>query len=111
MLLIQLIFSEDKGNVINKNRFLDDYTGNELILPKKNPKPEDYEQIFQGNTNDDFKIGITVTKKSLKVSVIGAHCTFPRFPLPGFSLFGSEIIFYPITFPELNHHLQVSNLL
>lgn len=69
MLLIQLILSEDKGNVINKTRFLEDYTGNELIFPKKNPKPEDYEQTFQGNTSDDFKIGITVTKKSLKVSM------------------------------------------
>lgn len=69
MLLIKLILSEDKGNVMNKNRFLEDYTGNELIFPKKNPKPEDYEEIFHGNTSDDFKIGITVTKKSLKVSI------------------------------------------
>lgn len=69
MLLIKLILSEDKGNVMNKIRFFEDYTGNELILPKKNPKPEDYEQIFQGNTSDDFKIGITVTKKSLKVRI------------------------------------------
>lgn len=68
LLLIQFFLSEDKGNVINKTRFLEEYTGNELILPKKNPKPEDYEHIFQGNTSDDFKIGITVTKKSLKVS-------------------------------------------
>lgn len=68
MFIIQLILSEDKGNVINKNRFVEDYTGNEILFPKKNPKPEDYEQIFQGNTNDDFKIGMTITKKSIKVS-------------------------------------------
>lgn len=68
-ILIQLILSEDKGNVINKNRFIEDYTGNELFIPKKNPKPEDYEHIFQGNTSDDFKIGITFTRKSLKVSL------------------------------------------
>nr|CAI5821826.1 unnamed protein product [Callosobruchus analis] len=66
-MLIDLILPEDKGNVMNKNRFMDEYTGNELYLPKKNPKPEDYEQTFQGNSNDDFKIGITVTKKSLKL--------------------------------------------
>ncbi|CAH1992896.1 unnamed protein product [Acanthoscelides obtectus] len=66
-LLIDLILPEDKGNVMNKNRFLADYTGNELYLPKKNPKPEDYEQTFQGNSSDEFKMGITVTKKSLKL--------------------------------------------
>lgn len=67
-MLIDLVLPEDKGNVMNKSRFIDDFTGNELILPKKNPKPEDYEKLFCGNTGDDFKIGITVTKKSLKVN-------------------------------------------
>ncbi|CAG9860457.1 unnamed protein product [Phyllotreta striolata] len=66
-IIIDLILAEDNGNVMNKKRFLDDYTGNELFISKKNPKPEDYEQIFQGNTSDDFKIGITVTKKSIKL--------------------------------------------
>nr|XP_022912905.1 digestive organ expansion factor homolog [Onthophagus taurus] len=66
-LLINILITEDKGNVINKNRFIEDYTGNELQMPKKNPKPEDYELTFSGNTSDDFKIGITVTKKSLKL--------------------------------------------
>lgn len=67
--MIDLILPEDKGNVMNKIRFIEDYTGNELVLPKKNPKPEDYEQVFQGNSSDDFKIGISVTKKSLKVQI------------------------------------------
>ncbi|CAG9813526.1 unnamed protein product [Phaedon cochleariae] len=66
-MLIDLILPQDKGNVMNKLRFIEDYTGNELIMPKKNPKPEDYELTFHGNTNDDFKMGITVTKKSLKL--------------------------------------------
>lgn len=61
------MFKEDKGQVIKRNRFIEDYTGNELYLPKKNPKPEDYEKTFTGNTGDDFKMGISVTKKSLKV--------------------------------------------
>lgn len=66
--IIDVMFKEDKGNVIKKNRFVEDYTGGELYMPKKNPKPEDYERIFAGNTSDDFKIGITFTKKSLKVT-------------------------------------------
>lgn len=67
--LIDVLLKEDKGNVFNKNRFVEDYTGNEIVMPKKNPKPEDYEMIFRGNVSDDFKIGLTVTKKSLKVSL------------------------------------------
>lgn len=66
--IMEILLPVDKGNVMNKLRFIEDYTGNELIMPKKNPKPEDYERTFAGNTSDDFKIGITVTKKSLKVS-------------------------------------------
>lgn len=66
-MLIDIILEEDKGNVINKNRFIEEFTGNEILMPKKNPKPEDYEATFTGNSGDEFKIGITVTKKSLKV--------------------------------------------
>ncbi|CAD1469657.1 unnamed protein product, partial [Heterotrigona itama] len=67
-LLISILIGEDKGgSVINKNRFMEDFSGNELIMPKRNPKPEDYELTFQGNTDDTFKIGISVTKKTLKL--------------------------------------------
>lgn len=68
-MMISILIAEDKGNVINKNRFIQDYTGNGITMPKKNPKPEDYEALFSGNVSDDFKIGITVTKKSLKVNI------------------------------------------
>lgn len=67
-LLISILLGEDKGgSVINKKRFMDNFSGNELAMPKKNPKPEDYELTFQGNTDDTFKIGIAITKKSLKL--------------------------------------------
>ncbi|GLV39574.1 uncharacterized protein CBL_08360 [Carabus blaptoides fortunei] len=66
-MLIDILVPEEKGQVINKNRFMDDFTGGELIMPKKNPKPEDYELTFTGNCDDTFKIGIQVTKKSLKL--------------------------------------------
>lgn len=66
--LISILIGEVKGgSVINKIRFMEDFTGNELAIPKKNPKPEDYELTFQGNINDNFKIGIAVTKKTLKL--------------------------------------------
>ncbi|KAL1501121.1 hypothetical protein ABEB36_006506 [Hypothenemus hampei] len=65
--MINIMFQEDKGNVVKKLRFVEDYTGNQLYFPKKNPKPDDYEKTFCGNIGDDFKIGLTVTKKSLKL--------------------------------------------
>ncbi|XP_063985871.1 U3 small nucleolar RNA-associated protein 25 homolog [Diachasmimorpha longicaudata] len=67
-LLISILIGEDKGgSVMNKKRFLEDFGGSEIIMPKKNPKPEDYEQTFKGNTDDTFKIGISVTKKTMKL--------------------------------------------
>lgn len=66
-MFIDILVPEEKGQVFNKLRFMDDFSGSELILPKKNPKPEDYERTFSGNCDDTFKIGIQVTKKSLKV--------------------------------------------
>nr|XP_033324287.1 digestive organ expansion factor homolog [Megalopta genalis] len=67
-LLIAILIGEDKGgSVMNKKRFMDDFSGNEIAMPKKNPKPEDYELTFQGNTDDTFKIGISITKKTLKL--------------------------------------------
>ncbi|XP_012265975.2 U3 small nucleolar RNA-associated protein 25 homolog [Athalia rosae] len=67
-LLISILIGEDKGgSVINKNRFMEDFSGNEIVMPKKNPKPEDYEETFKGNVDDTFKIGLSVTKKTLKL--------------------------------------------
>lgn len=67
-LLISIFIGEDKGgSVINKTRFMEDFSGNQIKMPIRNPKPEDYEKLFQGNTDDAFKIGISITKKALKL--------------------------------------------
>lgn len=67
-LLIAILIGEDKGGlVINKLRFMEEFTGGELAMSTKNPKPEDYQQTFQGNIDDKFKIGIALTKKGLKL--------------------------------------------
>lgn len=67
-MLTSILIGEDKGgSVMNKLRFMEDFTGNELVIPKKNPKPKDYELTFQGNINDTFNIGIAITKKTLKL--------------------------------------------
>lgn len=65
---ISILFGEDKGgSVVNKLRFMEDFTGNELMMPKKNPKPDDYKLNLQGNIDDKFKIGMAITKKTLKL--------------------------------------------
>lgn len=67
-MFISILFGEDKGgSVINKLRFIEDFTGNELAISKKNPKPKDYELTLQGNVDDKFKIGMAITKKTLKL--------------------------------------------
>lgn len=46
---------------------MDEYGGETLFLPKTNPKPDDYNATFEGNVDDNFKIGISLTKKTVKV--------------------------------------------
>lgn len=67
MLIKLLVRNEDKGGVMNKKRFEEEFTGEELIMSKKNPKPEDYQTMFSGNTDDTFRIGLTLTKSCLKL--------------------------------------------
>lgn len=57
----------DNFNVVHRNRFADEFTGGELTMPRKNPKPEDYERTFAGNVDDAFRLGVAVTKSSLKL--------------------------------------------
>ncbi|KAH9639244.1 hypothetical protein HF086_014108 [Spodoptera exigua] len=65
--LIEILVPKEAGEVVNKKRFEEDFTGGELIMPRKNPKPEDYELMFSGNTEDTFRLGMSVTKKTLKL--------------------------------------------
>ncbi|XP_013135561.1 PREDICTED: digestive organ expansion factor homolog isoform X2 [Papilio polytes] len=65
--LIEILVPKESGQVVNKNRFEEDFTGGELLMPTKNPKPEDYELLFSGNTEDTFRLGMTLTKKTLKL--------------------------------------------
>ncbi|XP_077286205.1 U3 small nucleolar RNA-associated protein 25 homolog [Arctopsyche grandis] len=66
-LMADILVPENSSQIMNINRFEQDFTGGELAMPKKNPKPEDYELTFSGNTDDTFRIGLSVTKKSLKL--------------------------------------------
>lgn len=60
-----------KGQIINKQRFYEEFgegkDESEKQEPKKSYKPEDFEAIFSGNIDDSFRIGISVAKRTLKV--------------------------------------------
>jgi len=66
-MMIYLLSPKENFNVVHKNRFVEEFTGGELTLPRKNPKPEDFEKTFVGNIDDAFRIGMAVTKSSLKL--------------------------------------------
>lgn len=69
-MIISILLGNQKGVVMKQKRYIEEFSGEELALPKKNPKPEDYEHLFRGNTDDNFRIGMSITKKRLKVNFI-----------------------------------------
>ena len=63
--LISLFSPEkQKGSVANRKRFNEDYVKVETV---RKDKPDDYYDTFQGDTDDSFKLGIAVTKKTIKL--------------------------------------------
>ncbi|CAG2105425.1 unnamed protein product [Medioppia subpectinata] len=71
-ILISLMFgdikdkSEKKANVMNGKRFFEEFSP-DTEEPTLHKKPEDYESMFTGNFDDSFRIGLSITKKSLKL--------------------------------------------
>lgn len=55
------------NQVMHYKRFLEEFSGQSLHFPKRNPKPEDYEQTFAGNSDDTFRIGVAFTRKCMKL--------------------------------------------
>ncbi|KAL1139289.1 hypothetical protein AAG570_006275 [Ranatra chinensis] len=64
---MQSILLGEGTNVMNRKRFIEEYSGPEIVMPQKNQKPVDYQLLFNGNIDDNFRIGISVTKKCLKL--------------------------------------------
>jgi len=62
--IISLLFPHDKGNVANRKRFNQDYA---KIVTARKDKPEDYYNTFEGDIDDSFKLGLGVTKNTLKL--------------------------------------------
>jgi len=60
------LLSTEQQSVMNKARFESEYgSADEPSVMGK--KPEDYEAMFKGNIDDNFRIGISITKKSVKL--------------------------------------------
>jgi len=64
-LIINFLFPDnEKGSVANRKRFNEDFA---KIETARKDKPDDYYDTFEGNIDDSFKLGIAVTKKTLKL--------------------------------------------
>lgn len=87
-MLISILLGDNDSNVINKKRFYEEFNSGEIAMPKRNPKPEDYEKTFAGDTDDNFKVGISLTKKSLKVQISIDYTTKTNFYVLLFCCYG-----------------------
>lgn len=56
----------DKINIMNIKRYHGEFQSDAPSLARAN-KPQDYNELFAGDTDDSFRMGISVTKKSLKL--------------------------------------------
>ena len=64
-LMIEILFPlREKGSVANRKRFNEDYAKVDTV---RRDKPDDFYETFQGDINDSFKLGMAVTKKTLKL--------------------------------------------
>lgn len=70
--LVALMFKETKAHIQNYSRFKEDYGPGAEEKEDRDDKlsrPEDFLAIFKGDSNEDFKLGLKVTKHSLKVNM------------------------------------------
>lgn len=65
--ILHLICPEEGGQVMNKKRFYEQFGETEDASSSKENRPEDFKQMFAGNIDDCFRIGISVMKKCVKL--------------------------------------------
>src|SRR5699024_9508952 len=71
--MIDLLFGDAKDtgekriNIMNQKRFKQEFGPAADEAPVNARRPDDYKQLFVGNIDDSFRIGLAVTKKSLKL--------------------------------------------
>jgi len=50
---------------MNKKRFYDEFSEQEETASSKDFRPEDFKLMFTGNIDDCFRLGISVSRKSM----------------------------------------------
>ncbi|KAI2806264.1 hypothetical protein BLOT_005276 [Blomia tropicalis] len=71
--MINLLFADarDTGmrkiNIMNYKRFQKEFGPSDDESHISSRKPEDYRKMFNGNIDDSFRVGMSITKKSLKL--------------------------------------------
>lgn len=71
--MISLLFADVKDtgsrriNIMNYKRFKKEFGPQEDEPPVGAKKPDDYKRLFAGNIDDSFRIGLSLTKRSLKL--------------------------------------------
>ncbi|XP_077998956.1 U3 small nucleolar RNA-associated protein 25 homolog [Glandiceps talaboti] len=65
-LFIKMLLPADKEQVGHRKRFIREYGPTEEA-PSKLQRPDDWETIFAGNIDDHFRIGMAVTRKSIRL--------------------------------------------
>lgn len=71
--MINLLFGDVKDtgsrkiNIMNYKRFKTEFGPADDEPPMSAKKPDDYKKLFAGNIDDSFRVGLSLTKKSLKL--------------------------------------------
>lgn len=66
-IMADLLAAKDDMQVMNRKRFHDEFGWNSNDPVQNSDRPEDFREIFTGNTDDCFRIGIGIAKKTLKL--------------------------------------------
>ncbi|XP_021377988.1 digestive organ expansion factor homolog isoform X2 [Mizuhopecten yessoensis] len=67
-MMTSLLMPKDQKHVVgNKKRFQSEYTEMDKDIKKPPNKPAEYDEIFAGNIDDHFRLGMGVAKNTLKL--------------------------------------------
>ena len=64
-IISDLLSGLGKNRVLNYDKFQEEFSSEGSLASER--KPKDYNQVFEGNSDDSFKLGATLTKKTLKL--------------------------------------------
>ncbi|XP_064106595.1 U3 small nucleolar RNA-associated protein 25 homolog [Macrobrachium nipponense] len=92
--IMSLLLQDKNFEILKQSRFREDFgPGQNQDPPKNLNRAEDFHEVFKGNTKEDFKIGLKITKRTLKLysdfyqsdiiisSPLGLRCLMGNFQL------------------------------